>query len=422
MTDALLKYVDERLKAGHSVSIIKSDLLRQGYSPALIEGVIESAVMGRSSASSPAPHQILSSGQARHSHTIFLIIACILIIAGAAVLLKSVINTPQALLDVKLSPDKLSYSAGDALGFSLEVLNMGSKERFDITLVYKIFDSKDSLMLSNEETIAISTTTSHHKNIDLPTSLRPGRYLFKVFANYDDKVATSAFSFDIVKKEEKPRESCSDGLKNQDETHIDCGGVCRGYWYNSICNDEPQPGTTPIIPIEEPQESCSDGIKNRDENGIDCGGLCGGYWYDGSCHTTQKPAATIETPKGTDFVSKLLEVRSKAKSAPAEAKAICEGMGNDDAKDKCFKVLAEESADNVYCSLIKNYDLKDECYSAFFLKGDYSVCEKLSLYENRKNCEQLRDLSLVQEQINNEDYAGASDTLANSESLDFFND
>lgn len=46
--------------------------------------------------------------------------------------------------------------------------------------------------------------------------------------------------------------SCSDGVQNQDETGIDCGGVC------GSC----EPST------------CSDGVKSGDEPGIDCGGSC----------------------------------------------------------------------------------------------------------------------------------------------------
>ncbi|MBD3636807.1 MAG: hypothetical protein HUJ25_05640 [Crocinitomicaceae bacterium] len=45
-------------------------------------------------------------------------------------------------------------------------------------------------------------------------------------------------------------ESCTDGVKNQDETGIDCGGVC------PAC------------------ETCSDGIQNQNETGVDCGGVC----------------------------------------------------------------------------------------------------------------------------------------------------
>lgn len=45
--------------------------------------------------------------------------------------------------------------------------------------------------------------------------------------------------------------SCSDGIQNQNETGIDCGGEC-----------------TPCI-------TCNDGIQNQGETDIDCGGPCG---------------------------------------------------------------------------------------------------------------------------------------------------
>lgn len=45
-------------------------------------------------------------------------------------------------------------------------------------------------------------------------------------------------------------ETCSDGIQNQNETGIDCGGDC------------------------DPCATCSDGIQNQNETGIDCGGEC----------------------------------------------------------------------------------------------------------------------------------------------------
>lgn len=34
--------------------------------------------------------------------------------------------------------------------------------------------------------------------------------------------------------------TCTDGIKNQDETQVDCGGTCSGYWYDNDCNSEPK--------------------------------------------------------------------------------------------------------------------------------------------------------------------------------------
>jgi len=47
-----------------------------------------------------------------------------------------------------------------------------------------------------------------------------------------------------------PVPTCADGVQNQGETGIDCGGPC------SAC------------------PSCNDGIQNQNETGIDCGGVC----------------------------------------------------------------------------------------------------------------------------------------------------
>ena len=53
----------------------------------------------------------------------------------------------------------------------------------------------------------------------------------------------------------EPDPTCEDGILNQDETEIDCGGIC------DAC-------------IVIPAETCTDGILNQDETEIDCGGVC----------------------------------------------------------------------------------------------------------------------------------------------------
>lgn len=52
--------------------------------------------------------------------------------------------------------------------------------------------------------------------------------------------------------------TCYDGVQDQDETGVDCGGVC-----SAEC-----PAMTPPAP------SCYDGIQNQGEVGVDCGGPC----------------------------------------------------------------------------------------------------------------------------------------------------
>ena len=86
--------------------------------------------------------------------------------------------------------------------------------------------------------------------------------------------------------------SCNDGLKNQDETDIDCGGLqctrcalnqscaidndCKtGFCSSNICK-----GKIDTVSLQyhvnndfsTAVPTCNDGVKNQDETDIDCGG------------------------------------------------------------------------------------------------------------------------------------------------------
>ena len=78
-------------------------------------------------------------------------------------------------------------------------------------------------------------------------------------------------------------ESCGDGIQNQDENGVDCGGPCK------------------------PCPSCQDGAWNQDEEGVDCGGPCQ------PCQKTRSIFGRITVPPevkaGDEFVL-LVEVKA----------------------------------------------------------------------------------------------------------------
>jgi hypothetical protein len=65
--------------------------------------------------------------------------------------------------------------------------------------------------------------------------------------------------------------TCHDGVENQNETGVDCGGVC------AACPAPP---------------SCTDAIQNQDETGVDCGPSCGGCVGDTCFDIGQGTCAT----------------------------------------------------------------------------------------------------------------------------------
>ena len=75
-----------------------------------------------------------------------------------------------------------------------------------------------------------------------------------------------------------PVETCNDGIQNNGETGVDCGGPnCAAC---PTCNDGKKNGQETgidcggpdCVPCSTPTPTCNDGIKNGDETGIDCGG------------------------------------------------------------------------------------------------------------------------------------------------------
>ncbi|MGM5488378.1 MAG: NosD domain-containing protein [Nanobdellota archaeon] len=68
---------------------------------------------------------------------------------------------------------------------------------------------------------------------------------------------------------------CFDGIKNQDERDIDCGGSCSpcGNCSDGIQN-QGEEGVDCGGPCAPCEATCSDGIQNQGEEGVDCGGPC----------------------------------------------------------------------------------------------------------------------------------------------------
>lgn len=105
-------------------------------------------------------------------------------------------------------------------------------------------------------------------------------------------VVLSMFLFACQQAEPKPKIMCPDG------NIVDDASLCA---------------------LPQPIDTCDDGILNQDETNVDCGGTCGGYWYDAACHTEPKPvppAGESTGPEGypTELSPELQELLAKAEN------------------------------------------------------------------------------------------------------------
>ncbi len=87
-------------------------------------------------------------------------------------------------------------------------------------------------------------------------------------------------------------ETCSDGVLNQDESDVDCGGVCPPCGDNQSCQNDADCSSGWCLSGECRTSTCSDGLLGPGEEDIDCGG---------SCPTCETCTDTIQNQDETDI-------------------------------------------------------------------------------------------------------------------------
>lgn len=370
MADELLKYVENQLRSGYTQTQIRQALINRGYDPNIVQGAIDSVSMrSLNSDSVQMNSSYISKSLSKQIIFVALGLSAIILL----VFLSIFFFKKEALLDVMTSPEKQIYHPGDFVSFNIQIFNMGAKDKFDVTLNYRVLDKNDNLITGTEETIAISTSASHRKEVRLPNSMKSGDYILKVFANYEGKIATSAFTFKIEPKQINIQPIA----KTINSSLIETQG-------NSQNNQKPN---NQLI------ASCEDGIRNQDESGIDCGGICGGYWYEFTCN--QEPQKITTTPVIKSVGAIILEARNLAKTNAYEAMQICYDFSSEISKDACIKSVAQSSMQSIHCEQVINDNERDLCYYPFFMNGDYTVCEKLVTKESLETCAQLKKITEI---------------------------
>src|SRR5438132_159576 len=79
--------------------------------------------------------------------------------------------------------------------------------------------------------------------------------------------------------------TCSDGVRDGDESDVDCGGGCVPCGAGRTCNGGGDCASGFCTNTVCDAASCSDGTKNGGESDVDCGGGCMGCAQGKACHT-----------------------------------------------------------------------------------------------------------------------------------------
>jgi len=398
---SLADYVKSMAQKGYDASSIRDVLLKYGYS---MKEIDEALSLG-------FRHTIRHEIHLSHTTALVVVFVFASLIGIASIYYYNVSKLPLKLLDMNLEPVTTTVEAGESISFIKELSNLGSAKRYDVVIKQEIIDPSTSKVITQKiETRAIETFGSTQTKIQVPKDAKAGDYILRAIVEYDDKKAVATLPVRIVAFQKK--ESCFDGIQNQNEEEVDCGGVCKQCEKQIVeCNDN-NPCTNDAVEngncINKPIVPC-------------CGNaICENQEQD-SCNSDCKKA---ETPKLISSET-LDDIKEVAKSNPGKALQQCSKLEVPDYRDACIGNIAEVQRSKDYCLQIINAKIKDlcylnvaklandnslcgeisidsrkdSCYMTFVLDNkDYSVCDKITNKQLRQSCESLRQLNELNQQ------------------------
>lgn len=130
--------------------------------------------------------------------TALLLVLAMLVSTHASVFAQATnaqINTTSAGLVTKVAP-------GELLPVSVKLLNFGGGKKVDVIVTYEIFNAKEESIYQIKETVAVETTASFVKTLQIPFTALPGIYTAKTSIIYGGQLvpATTQFPFRVERK------------------------------------------------------------------------------------------------------------------------------------------------------------------------------------------------------------------------------
>jgi hypothetical protein len=389
---ALTQYIQDLLRKGYPIETIKSTLLSYGYP----EQTIDQALYN------------LNKKEIHLSPALIISILLILVAGGglAFFFLTGEPAVPDQLLDVSITTVS-DAPPGEFISTAITLQNMGSSRRYDVYVKYEIFGEAANRVTFVSESVALEDIKTHANKIKIPPETASGTYTLQVSARYQSEVAVAEAPFSVLSDtpDVVPDTSatCTDGLQNQDEEGVDCGGSC------PACKSCPS--------------SCDDGdaltVDYCDAStGFSCvhtgGAVCG----DGTCQAAESQISCPDDCKEIEQVAnpwdEVERIKQLAQTDPGKATsecqtlsgnfrdlclqnvgqasqnaAICDSIDDEIKKERCCSEFAKATNKPVLCEHIQKESRRDSCYTNFAIKGDYSVCPKISNQYLRQSCETL---------------------------------
>jgi len=350
----LIDYIKQQLQAGYDINTLKSYIIKYGYPPKDVEEAINALYHPEVK---HVVHHLSKNTIIAVSLTVLL-----LLIPSMYFLFLQDDSGPSRLLDLKTSTVNSDIGPGDKLEFIIELSNLGKNKRYDVFLKHEIIGTE----ISQEETIAVETSTSKKSSVNIPLDIAPRRYTLKTTATYGDQKAFSTTGFNIK------GESLSIPKNITCTERWQCNN-----WIPSVC---PSNG--------EQTRTCSDSNN--------CGTIIHKPETEKSCifSIIEKPNLTKELlSKNTLLVEERNLENIKELSRTDFSRAIweCGTFNQTSLKDLCYLSISSEAGNTESCAYIENEMQKDECYMSYAINNnDFSICDNVINANLKDSCEKLR--------------------------------
>jgi len=323
MEERALKYVKDLLKQGYSPAVIKQQLQQSNYSASEIEALFSQATGYKNS-------------------TLSIVIISVVVLALVIGAIIWYVSSIPPSFNISVIPDKQTYTAGEALTFKVSMNPSG----YDVLLAYTLTDTlTKSQAISSQET---AQTGVKNTILSIPSDLRAGNYELTVSMTYSGKTASAKSNIQINALPEEQKTAISSAKPTAVESVC---GSCDDY--NACTTDTCVKGTCEYTEITP---------------------CCGNNVCEASESSSCADCKTSGTPTSSGDVE---SAKAKAKSDAVGASQICAGIPQTSEADRCYTEISQIADESSLCAPIQEQIARDSCYIEFAFKNDNSVCPKI---------------------------------------------
>ncbi|MBI2647317.1 hypothetical protein HYW99_02470, partial [Candidatus Woesearchaeota archaeon] len=110
------------------------------------------------------------------------------------------IETKHVLFDMNLNPLAIErrVKQGSDTTIEVRVFNLESIESVNVDVEYFVKDINGNTIITESETVVVTTQASFFKTISIPKNLKPGAYVFAAQSKLGNSIGTSSYVFEVV--------------------------------------------------------------------------------------------------------------------------------------------------------------------------------------------------------------------------------